>query len=465
MSTRQHPPDFWETLFSSALPKTHLYAAAALAVALVLLLMLTPSRDVSAYRDANLLEIQIPNANSLYQELNRQIAESQALESAALAAPEPAFTWRVQKVKPGDNLSAIFNRLARPGSEVHAVAHATANADVLKKLRPGETIAVALDVDNKLAEVIYERSALESYRFIRTDAGYDSEKIARETIKNQAFSHATIEHSLSLDGARAGLSHNMIMQLANIFAWDIDFALDIRKGDTFTIVYEEETLDGKKVREGNVLAAEFTNQGKLYQAVRYQDSDGNVGYYTPQGYPMRKAFLRAPLDFTRVSSNFDPRRLHPILKTVRPHRGVDYAAPTGTPVHSAGSGKVIESGYKASNGNYVVVQHGGKYTTKYLHLHQRSVKTGQLVKQGEQLGTVGSTGYATGPHLHYEFLVNGVHTDPRTVALPKADPIEKQQMADFVRQTAPLFTQLASYRATQLTYLSQSYLSQPSLSQ
>ena len=452
MSTRQNPPEFWETLFASTLPKTHLYAAAAVAAALVLLLVMAPSRDVAAYRDANLLEIQIPNPDSLYQELSRQVAQSEQVDSATTSL-EPQLTWRVQKVKKGDNLSSIFNRLSRPQAEVHAVANATGSADALKKLQPGETIAVALDDANNLAEMIYERSALESYRFVRTDRGFDGEKLARETVKSKAFSHVTIEHSLFQDGDRAGLSHTLIMQLANIFAWDIDFALDIRKGDTFTIVYEEELLDGEKVREGAVLAAEFTNQGQLYQAVRYEDADGNIGYYTPQGRPMRKAFLRAPLDFTRVSSNFNPQRLHPILKTVRPHRGVDYSAPTGTPVYAAGNGRVIESGYKPTNGNYVVVQHGDKYTTKYLHLHKRSVKSGQTVKQGELLGTVGSTGYATGPHLHYEFLVNGRHTNPRTVALPKADPIPKQQMAHFVRQTAPLFTQLASYRTNQLAYL------------
>ena len=170
---------------------------------------------------------------------------------------------------------------------------------------------------------------------------------------------------------------------------------------------------------------------------------------------MRKAFLRAPLDFTRVSSNFNPNRLHPIFKTPRPHRGVDYAASTVTPVYAAGNGKVIESGYKNSNGNYVVIRHNGRYTTKYLHLHKRSVKRGETVKQGDLIGTVGSTGYATGPHLHYEFLVNGAHTNPRTVALPKADPISRQEMARFIDTTAPLFTQLASFRTQQLAYLSQ----------
>lgn len=451
MSTRQNPPEFWETLFANALPKTHLFAAAGVAVALVLLLVLAPSEDVSAYRDANLLEIRIPSPDSLYEELNRQMAESES--ARASNTDDESLSWRVQKVQKGDNLSSIFKRMALSQSDVHAVANARNNADALRSLQPGQTIAIAIDHSGSIAEVIYERSAIESFRYIRDADGFNGESIARETVSSKAFNHVTIEHSLFLDGNKAGLSHTLIMQLANIFAWDIDFALDIRKGDTFTIVYEEELLDGEKVREGNVLAAEFTNQGKLHQAVRFVDSDGNASYYTPQGHPMRKAFLRAPLDFTRVSSNFNPRRLHPIFKTVRPHRGVDYSAPTGTPIYAAGNGRVVASSFAAGNGNYVVIQHNQTYTTKYLHLHNRSVKQGETVKQGQVIGTVGSTGYATGPHLHYEFLINGVHTDPRTVALPKADPIPRQEMARFVQQTAPLFTQLASFRTTQLAFL------------
>ncbi|MAT52601.1 MAG: peptidase M23 [Porticoccaceae bacterium] len=451
MSARQRHPEFWETLFANALPKTHLYAAAALALGLTLLLVIAPSEDVSAYRDANLLEIQIPSTTSLYEDLKEK--------NDAVSAEQPEdldqLTWRVQKIKSGDNLSSLFSRLGLSQSEVYVLANAGNLADEFKRIRPGETLAVGLDDEQRVAEVIYERSTLESYRFLRTTDGYDGAKIARKTEKSSAFSHVTIQHSLFVDGKNAGLSHGLIMELARVFAWDIDFALDIRRGDTFTLVYEEESLDGEKVRDGNLLAAEFINQGRLYQAVRYVDSNGNAGYYTPQGHPMRKAFLRAPLDFTRVSSNFNPNRLHPIFKTPRPHRGVDYAASTGTPVYAAGNGKVIESGYKNSNGNYVVIRHNGRYTTKYLHLHKRSVKRGETVKQGDLIGTVGSTGYATGPHLHYEFLVNGAHTNPRTVALPKADPISRQEMARFIDTTAPLFTQLASFRTQQLAYLSQ----------
>ncbi|MEZ0151677.1 MAG: peptidoglycan DD-metalloendopeptidase family protein, partial [Candidatus Reddybacter sp.] len=229
---------------------------------------------------------------------------------------------------------------------------------------------------------------------------------------------------------------------ANIFGWDIDFALDIRKGDEFSVLYDEKFLDGEKVGSGDILAATFSNHGATFNAVRYIEQDGSINYYTPDGKPMRKAFLRAPLDFTRISSNFSLRRKHPVHKRIKAHRGVDYAAPRGTPVYAAGDGRVVASGYSKANGNYVFLQHGGKYVTKYLHLTKRLTSKGKHVSQGKTIGTVGSTGYATGPHLHYEFLVNGVHRNPRTVKLPDAKTIAKNQRNEFIAQTVPLLNQL-----------------------
>ncbi|MFT5083575.1 MAG: murein DD-endopeptidase MepM/ murein hydrolase activator NlpD, partial [Lentisphaeria bacterium] len=245
---------------------------------------------------------------------------------------------------------------------------------------------------------------------------------------------------------------SLIMELADIFGWDIDFALDIRQGDQFKIVFEEEFLDGEKIANGNILAAEFINQNETFRAIRYVDSSGDVSYYTPEGESMRKAFLRAPLDFRRISDNFNPNRLHPVFKTVRAHRGTDYAANRGTPVWASGAGKVIASAYSSANGNYVVIQHGNNIQTKYLHLQKRHVKKGQKVKQKEKIGLVGSTGYATGPHLHYEFLISGVHRNPRTIVnkLPKAKSIGHVEMAQFLLQTTPIVAQLdAQDSATQ----------------
>ena len=237
------------------------------------------------------------------------------------------------------------------------------------------------------------------------------------------------------------------MELANIFGWDIDFVFDIRPGDSFSLLFEDRYIDGEKLSSGNIIAASFTNRGKTYQAVRYQNSKGLSNYYTPEGLSMRKAFLRTPLDIFRISSGFNLRRKHPIHKKIKAHRGVDYAAPRGTPVYAAGDGKVIATGYTKANGNYVFIQHGQTYVTKYLHLNNKKVRKGQTVRQRQLVGTVGSTGYATGPHLHYEFLVNGVHRNPRTVKLPQALPIAQTEKQAFTRRTAPVLAQLAEYQA------------------
>jgi murein DD-endopeptidase MepM/ murein hydrolase activator NlpD len=310
---------------------------------------------------------------------------------------------------------------------------------------PGQTLRLGFNDDGQLAKLIYKKNQLESYQFTKTDNEFAGAHIVLEPELLPTYRQATIDNSLFLAAEKANMPHNLIMELANIFGWDIDFVFDIRKGDNFSVLYEEKFLNGEKIGTGNILAAEFTNQGKTFSAVRYEDSEGIANYYTPGGLSMRKAFLRAPLDVFRISSNFNLRRKHPIHKKIKAHRGVDYAAPRGTPVYAAGNGKVIAAGYSKANGNYVFIQHGQRYVTKYLHLHKRYVRKGQTVAQRKTIGTVGSTGYATGPHLHYEFLVNGVHRNPRTVALPQAKPIAEQKLAPFTSATTPLLAQLASY--------------------
>jgi len=243
-------------------------------------------------------------------------------------------------------------------------------------------------------------------------------------------------------GKEAGLSDNLVMQLANIFGWDIDFVLDIRKGDRFTLIYEKRYAGTKFLGTGKIVAAEFINQGKRFRALAYTDNKGNTNYFTPDGYSMRKAFLRTPLKFLYISSGFQLHRFHPILKRMKPHRGIDYRAPKGTPVYAAGDGKVIKSAKNKYNGNYVFIRHGEKYVTKYLHFSKRKVRTGQRVKQGQTIGYVGMTGLATAPHLHYEFLVNGVHRNPRTVKLPQAKPIASNHKQKFLNSTKNLIARL-----------------------
>jgi murein DD-endopeptidase MepM/ murein hydrolase activator NlpD len=232
----------------------------------------------------------------------------------------------------------------------------------------------------------------------------------------------------------------------------VDFALDIRKGDGFSVVYEERWVDGKRLRDGSILAAEFQNQGDVFRALRYNVAEDRSEYFTPEGNSLRKAFLRAPVDFRRVSSNFNMGRLHPVLKVRRPHRGVDYAARTGTPIKAAGDGRIIHRGRKGGYGNTVILQHGGNITTLYAHMskYAKGQRVGTRVRQGQVIGYVGQTGLASGPHLHYEYRVNGAHRNPRTVKLPEAEPVDPALREDFLRATAPLVAELDALKQIRL---------------
>lgn len=270
--------------------------------------------------------------------------------------------------------------------------------------------------------------------------------------------HVTIETSLFLDGLDAGLSKELIMQLTDIFAWDIDFATNLRNGDYFTVVYEKKIVNGKETDTDEIIAAQFTNQGSTYTAVRYIDEAGNTSYYTPDGQSMQKAFLSTPVDFARISSHFDLKRKHPILNRIRAHKGVDYAARTGTPVKTTGDGEVIFCGRKGGYGQVVIIKHGDRYETLYAHLSnfKRGLQVGNHVKQGDVIGYVGQTGLATGPHLHYEFHVDGVYRNPETVKLPNSLPISKNLLADFKSQTQPFLAQLNQIKAKSLFAKTQS---------
>lgn len=427
---------------ASKLPKKHIAAATAVAFCLVGITSLLPSKNAQAKR--NIIAVDLPiESQPPHQVDNLELETVFAPDNTQLASQ--ALNWQQTTINSGDNLSTIFKRLGLKASDVYTVANAHNEQKPLQRLRPGEHIAICLNDEGELTQVKYTRSSLEHYLYKRGDNGFEGKKIILQPDLIPTHKTATINNSLSLDANKAGLSQAKIMELASIFGWDIDFALDIRKGDKFSVLYDEKFLNGEKVGSGDILAATFVNQGTTYHAVRFVERNGAVNYYTPDGKPMRKAFLRAPLDFTRISSNFNLRRKHPLHKRIKAHRGVDYAAPRGTPVYAAGDGKVIASGYSKANGNYVFIQHGGKYITKYLHLTKRLTSKGKHVSQGKTIGTVGSTGYATGPHLHYEFLVNGVHRNPRTVKLPDAKTIAKHQRGEFLAQTTPLLNQLSQH--------------------
>jgi murein DD-endopeptidase MepM/ murein hydrolase activator NlpD len=263
------------------------------------------------------------------------------------------------------------------------------------------------------------------------------------------MAHGIIDSSLFESGVEAGLSDKLIMNIAGIFAWDVDFVLDIRGGDHYYVQWEEIWQDGEFVTDGEIVVAEFNNDGRQHQAIRFVDDNGRSDYYTPEGNSVRKAFLRSPVDF-RVSSSFNPNRLHPVLKTRRPHRGVDYAAPNGTPIKAAGDGKVIFRGVKSGYGNVVILQHGGNITTLYAHMSRfaSSARTGSRVRQGQTIGYVGATGMVTGAHLHYEYRLNGVHRNPRTVKLPQAEPIAEKYREQFLAAAHPILRELEKYKTS-----------------
>ena len=356
-------------------------------------------------------------------------------------APE-VEQWESVTVRSGQSLDGIFRKQGFSANTLHKIMTANGDTKQLKKIRPGDLFEFQRHEDGSLRRMRY---AIDEDRYLLID--YDGQQIvasseARDMITEIKETNGTITSSLFLAGTQAGLSDGMVMKLANLFGWDIDFVLDIREGDRFFLLYEKVYRDGSFLRDGEIIGATFVNQGEKFQALRF-NIDGKAQYFAPDGRNMRKAFLRAPLNFAYISSNFNPKRYHPILKRVKAHNGIDYKAPKGTPVYAAGDGKVIRSDYNKFNGHHVFIQHANSIVTKYLHFTKRTVKKGQRVKQGKVIGYVGATGLAQGPHLHYEFLLNGVHRNPRTVALPKADPLGKTQLAEFRLMTAPVLSQLS----------------------
>ncbi len=338
-----------------------------------------------------------------------------------------------------DTLDAIFRRMALNKSDLAAIRNLPGIRQSLDFLKPGDSIKLT-HTDGDIKELTRKVSETQTLDVVLKDSGFEAKMIDNPVETRVRTARATIDSSLFQAAGAADISDTVALKLANVFAWDIDFVLDIREGDRFTAVYEQIFQDGKYLRDGEVLAAEFVNNGKVYRAVRFVADDGHAGYYTPAGVAMRKAFLRAPLEFTRVSSAFNPHRHHPILNLIRGHMGTDYAAPIGTPVHAAGDGHVSFAGQRGGYGNAIVLTHGANVSTLYGHMSRfaRNMHVGTRVQQGDVIGYVGMTGLATGPHLHYEYLTNGVHRNPQTVQLPGAEPLRAQDLQRFRDMAAPL---------------------------
>lgn len=387
-------------------------------------------------------------------------AELTARIKAAVDQVRPksaSVDWQALEVGNGDNLAAVFKRAGLTARDVYDVVNTDEHTAKLTRIYPGDRIDFHVDDAGALQALRYE---LDETRTLHLDrdaesGGFTTRIETRELERRVAEAEGRITSSLYNAAVNAGLDDRLIMELAAIFGWDIDFALDIRRDDRFIVIYEELFRDGEKVRNGRILAAEFVNRGERFRALRYEAADGRSDYYTPDGRSMRKAFLRTPVDFTRVSSEFNPARVHPVYGTKRPHVGTDYAAPPGTPIKAAGDGKIIHRGPKGGYGNTVILQHGTRYTTLYAHMRgfAKGQSNGARVSQGDIIGYVGSTGLSTGPHLHYEFRVDGTHRNPRTVELPTAEPLDEAHRADFERVTADHLARLDQLRRTRLAQI------------
>lgn len=376
----------------------------------------------------------------------------EALVEEALQT-EVAANWLEMTVASGDTLSGLFDRYGLPAADWMALSKTAKAGDALTRIRPGDRLRIDRDASGRVTKLEYPLDQLTTLMVERGDSGeFLAQTLTVDVEERTAYATGEIHSSLFATANAAGLSDKLTMELANIFGWDIDFALDIRRGDQFAVVYQQRFLDGEKIADGDILAAEFINQGRVIRAVRFETPEGDADYYTPSGDSMRKAFIRTPVDFARISSGFNLNRKHPILNTIRAHKGVDYAAPRGTPIKSTGDGKVIFAGTKGGYGRTVIVQHGRQYTTLYAHMNsfRKGIRTGARVRQGQTIGYVGSSGLATGPHLHYEFRLDGVHRNPVTVPLPRAHPVPAALKAEFMQATTPLVAQLNVLSKTQV---------------
>lgn len=371
-------------------------------------------------------------------------AHEEWLQAEAREELARAPQWLRETLKPGDTSLAALQRLGLTAKDAHALIRASKDVFDLRHVLAGHMFE-RLD-----SEIVYHIDDTRRLRLHRDATGAWHAGIVQRSIQSRRhIVAATIEDSLFAAASRAGLDERTTMNLVDIFAWDIDFARDIRSGDRFRVLYEEQFDEQGHAIGSTILAAEFVNQGHSYRAVRYQHADGRVHYYTPEGRSMRKAYLKAPVKFSRISSRFQARRKHPVLGYTRAHRGVDYAAPAGTPIHAVGDGRVEFAGWKGGYGRFILIRHTNRnHATAYAHMRSfaKGIRRGSRVHQGQVIGYVGMTGLATGPHLHFEFRLRGRAVNPLTIKRAPARPVPATELARFQEQTAPLMSRLSEWR-------------------
>jgi murein DD-endopeptidase MepM/ murein hydrolase activator NlpD len=395
----------------------------------------------------------------------RQANESMPLTTLVLDIPQLAVAdqagivqtdepeWRSVSVRPGQTLGSIFQQQGLSATDLSRLLDHQSNSPALCHIHPGDEFAFQRNGDGSLRAVRFDRSDS-----ARVTVNFDGDDLRESVVDRQIerrthVVHGVVDGSLFAAGQDAGMSDAMIAQLANAFSYDIDFIHDLRDGDNFTVVYDDVYREGERLRDGDVIAATFINRGKRYSAFRYTNNAGETLFYTEDGRQLRKEFLRMPVEFSHITSRFSSARLHPILGTMRAHQGVDFAAPTGTPIHAAGNGKIAFRGWQPGYGNVVVIQHDGHHSTLYGHMSRfAGEQVGQRVNQGQTIGFVGMTGLATGPHVHYEFRIDGQHRDPLTVTSLPAEPLPAGELTRFRSQTQPMLARLKTLEATRLAF-------------
>ncbi len=357
------------------------------------------------------------------------------IDPASIKPLAPVETWQTVQVQPGQTLADIFLAQGLSMTDLQHVIDGAGGSKAFHQIKPGQEFQFLIGGDHVLKGVRFDQdeASIATLRLDGASPQLTTQK--RDVQRREHIAHGEIDSSLFGAASKAGMSNAMVLKLAEVFKFDIDFVQDLRVGDNFTVIYDDVYSDGAFLREGDIVAAEFVNQGKRYTAYRFKNSDGKVSYFSEEGRPLTGSFLRIPVDFTRISSQFSAGRMHPILGKMRAHKGVDYAAPTGTPIHAAGDGVVKFRGWMNGYGNFVVIQHNATISTAYGHMSRfANLRVGQRVSQGSTIGYVGMTGLATGPHLHYEFRVNNVQRDPQTVTLPKPEPLPAAQLAKFKKE-------------------------------
>ena len=366
----------------------------------------------------------------------------------SVIASEDAGYWREDRVRRGDTIGSVLARLGVSDPAALEFLRTNPAARPLYQLRPGKPLTVETDDDGRLVNLRFVTGDGQRLSIARDGDRLTADSAAAKVDIRWKMAIGEIQSSLFAAADVAGLPDAVTLQMAEVFSGDIDFYHDLRRGDRFTVVYETKYVDGEPVGVGAIVAAEFENRGRTIRGFLWRGEDGNENYYTADGAPMRKSFLRSPMEFSRVASGFSNARFHPIMQTWRAHKGVDYAAPSGTPVRATGNAKVAFAGTQNGYGNVIQLQHNGAFTTVYAHLSRFApqVRTGARVAQGEVIGYVGQTGWATGPHLHYEFRVSGEQRNPLTVALPSGEPLAPGLRQAFAERTAPAAEQLVFAR-------------------